>query len=156
MAFENEIAAVLDLRYGVEAGQVHLAAFLLGELGPQDEGPVIKLSANDRRGQPIGGRLQSRHIAHGNKGIVILAKADSGALQFPLHEGVAVEPVGGMEGEETGYTHDDRSQNFIPDIEIVMSETAPLLRQDTVIRVLGGIPRHGDTERAALFHALED
>src|SRR5438045_2220448 len=32
VAFENEIAAVLDLRDGVKARQVHLAAFFLGEL----------------------------------------------------------------------------------------------------------------------------
>ena len=61
-----------------------------------------------------------------------------------------------MEGEETGYAHDDRAQNFIADIEVVMGEAAPLLRQDTIIRVLGGILRHGDTEGAALFHAFED
>ena len=86
--------------------------------------------------------MQSRHIVHGKEGVVILVKTDSSALQFPLDEGVAVEPVGGMEREETGHTDDDRSQKFIPDIEVVMGEAAPLLRQDTVIRVLSGILRH--------------
>src|SRR5260370_20253658 len=154
VAFENEIAAVLDLRDGVEAGQAHLLPFLLGELGPQDQGPVVQLFANDRGAQPIGGRFPSRHIVHVKGGVVILVLTDSGALQFPLDEGVAVEPVGGMEREETGYAHDDRSQKFIPDIEVVMGEAAPLLRQDTGIRGLGGILRHGDTEVAALFQAL--
>src|ERR1700674_1927057 len=51
VAFENEISAVLDLRDGVEAGQAHLLAFLLGELGPQDQGPVVQLFANDRGAQ---------------------------------------------------------------------------------------------------------
>src|SRR3984893_7882012 len=45
VAFENEIATILDLRDGVEAGQAHLLAFLLGELGPQDQGPVVQLFA---------------------------------------------------------------------------------------------------------------
>jgi hypothetical protein len=35
VAFENEIPAVFDLRNGVEARQVYLVAFLLGELGPR-------------------------------------------------------------------------------------------------------------------------
>ena len=47
VAFEDEVPAVLDLRDGVEARQVHLAAFLLGELRPEDEGPVIELFADD-------------------------------------------------------------------------------------------------------------
>src|SRR3970282_1048424 len=47
VALEDEIPAVLDLRDGVEAGQVHPAAFLLGELGPQEESPVVELLADD-------------------------------------------------------------------------------------------------------------
>ena len=57
VAFEDEVAAVLDLRDGVEARQVHLAAFLFGELRPQDECPVIELLADDLRAQPVGGCL---------------------------------------------------------------------------------------------------
>ena len=34
VAFEDEVAAVLDLRDGVKPRQVHLAAFLFGELRP--------------------------------------------------------------------------------------------------------------------------
>src|ERR1700730_10910610 len=107
VAFEIEIAAVLDLCDGVEARQVHLVAFFFGELWSQDQGPVIELLANGRRTQPIGGRLQSRHIVHGEEGVVILVKTDSGALQFPLDEGVAVEPIRGVEWEETGHTDND-------------------------------------------------
>jgi hypothetical protein len=57
VTLENEIPAVLDLREGVKAGQAHLRAFLLGELWPQNECPVIEMLANDRRTQPIGGCL---------------------------------------------------------------------------------------------------
>ncbi len=37
-----------------------------------------------------------------------------------------------------------------------MGETAALVRQDAVVRVLGGIFRDTDAESPALFHALED
>ena len=57
VAFENEIATILDLRDGVEAGQVRLVAFLLGELGSQNQGPVIELFADDLRTEPVGGSL---------------------------------------------------------------------------------------------------
>ena len=39
-----------------------------------------------------------------------LTESDAGALEFPLYEGMAVEPVGGMKGKETGHADDDRPQ----------------------------------------------
>ena len=83
VAFEDEIAAVLDLRDGVEPRQVHLAAFLFGELRPQDEGPVIELLADDRGAQPVGGRLQGGHIVHGQEGVVVFAEADAVRASVP-------------------------------------------------------------------------
>src|SRR5260370_735032 len=55
VAFEDEVSAVLDLRDGVEARQTHPAAFLLGELRREDEGPVIELRSDGLRAQPVGG-----------------------------------------------------------------------------------------------------
>jgi hypothetical protein len=52
VTLEDEVAAVLNLADGVEAGQVHLVPFFFGELGAQQEGPVIELLANDLRAQP--------------------------------------------------------------------------------------------------------
>src|SRR5215467_1260002 len=86
-------------------------------------------------------RLQRRHIVHGQEGVVVFPEADVGPLQLLLDEGVAVEPVGGMEREEAGHAQDDRTQNFIPDVEIVVGETAVLVRQDAVMGIAGGIPR---------------
>jgi hypothetical protein len=97
VAFEDEVPAVLDLRDGVEARQTHLAAFLLGELRPEDEGPVIELLAEDLRARPVGGGLQGRDVVHGEEGVVILAKGDVVPLQFLLHERVPVEVAGGLE-----------------------------------------------------------
>ena len=101
VAFEDEVAAILDLRDGVEARQVHLAAFLVGELRPQDQGPVVESFANDLRAQPVGGGLQCGHVVHRQEGIVVLAEADLRSLQFLLDEGVAVELIGGLERERS-------------------------------------------------------
>ena len=59
-------------------------------------------------------------------------------------------------GKKTGHANDDGSQHLIPDVEVVVCEAAPLVRQDAVVGVLRGILRHGDAEGPPLFHALED
>src|SRR4030095_5444180 len=46
--------------------------------------------------------------------------------------------------------------SLVPDIEVIVREAAPLVRQDPVVGILGGIFRHADPKRPALFHALED
>ena len=122
--FEDEVAAVLDLGDGVEARQVHAAALLLGELRSQDERPVVELLADDLRAEPVGGGLQRRDIVDGQEGVVVFAKADLLSVQFLLHERVAVEPVRGLEREERGHAHDDRPEDFIADVEVVMGEAA--------------------------------
>src|SRR5688572_11684296 len=156
MALENEVAAVLDLGDGVEPRQVQLGAFLFGELRAQDEGPVIELLANQSGAQPVGGCLQGGDVVHGQKGVVVFVKADAGALQFPLHEGVAVEPIGSMERKETGHADDDRPQHLIADVEVIVGKAAALVSEDAVVGILRGKLWHGDAEGPALFHALED
>src|SRR3954451_5485488 len=64
MTFENKIAAVFDLRDGVETRQVHLSPFPFGELRSQDQGPVIELFADDVWTQPVGSRLQFGRIVY--------------------------------------------------------------------------------------------
>src|SRR5436309_1292070 len=56
VTFEDEIAAVFDLCHRVEARQVHLAAFPLGEFGAQKERPVVELFANDLWTEPVSRR----------------------------------------------------------------------------------------------------
>ncbi|MBV6433897.1 MAG: hypothetical protein IANPNBLG_04131 [Bryobacteraceae bacterium] len=60
-----------------------------------------------------------------------------------------------MEGKETGHAQDDRPQNLVADIEVVVGEATALVRQDAVVGILGGILRNADAEGAALFHAFE-
>ena len=156
VTLEDEVATVLNLADGVEAGQVHLVPFFLGELGAQQEGPVIELLANDLWAQPVRGGLQVGHIVDGEKGVVALVEADARSIQFLLDEGMAVEPVGGVKGKEGGYAQHDRSENLIPDIKIVVGEAAALVSQDAVVGVWGGIFGNSDAKGPTLFHALED
>src|SRR5271156_2382778 len=83
-------------------------------------------------------------------------ETDSGFVQFALDEGVAVQPIGGLEGKEGGHAHDDRPQCLVADVEVEMRETAALGSQDPVVGVLRGELRNRDAKGAALFHALED
>src|SRR3982750_3889165 len=53
MTFENKIAAVFDLRAGVETRRVHLSPFPFGGLGSQGQGPVIELFGDDVWAQPV-------------------------------------------------------------------------------------------------------
>src|SRR5207245_7929849 len=77
VTLEDEIPAVLDLGDGVEPRQVYLAAFLLGELRPQNQCPVIEPFADDLRAEPVGRGLESRDVLDGEKGIVVLVEAES-------------------------------------------------------------------------------
>ncbi len=112
--------------------------------------------ADDRRAQPVGGRLQLGHIVHRQESVVVFPQGNLLSLQFLLHERVAIEPAGGVKRKEARHAHDDGPQNLVPDVEVVMGEAAGLMRQDAVVGILRGILRHADPEPAALFHALED
>jgi hypothetical protein len=57
VAFENEVAAVLDLVDRVKARQIHRRTFLLGKLGAHNQGPVVELFADHFRADAVGGGL---------------------------------------------------------------------------------------------------
>ena len=100
VALEDEVAAVLDLPDGVEARKVDLFALPLGKLWPQDQRPIVELLLNDLGAEPIGGSLQCRHVVDRQKRIIVLAEGDLASIEFLLDEGVAIEIVGGLEGQE--------------------------------------------------------
>ena len=106
--------------------------------------------------EPVGGGLHRRDIVHGEKGVVVLAEADLLSVQFLLHKRVPVQPIGGVERKETRHANDNWSQDFVPDVEVVMRKAARLMRQNAVIRILRGVFRYADPECPALLHALED
>ena len=114
---------------------MHLPAFLFGELGSQEESLVIQSLADDLGIQAIGGGLQSLDVVHCQKGVVVLLKSNVIALQFLLDERVSVQPIGGLKGKEGGYAQHDRSQDLIPDVEIIMGEAAALRSHNAVVRV---------------------
>src|SRR5215470_8839023 len=156
VAFEYDVVAVFDLSDGVDARQLDLLALLGGKFWTEDEGPVVEAFANDIGAQLIGGRLEGGDIVNRHKGIVILAEADLGVSELMLDEVVAVEVVGGSEREERSHTHDDWAEHFVVDVEIVVGEPTPLVGEDAVVGILGGIFRHGDAEGWADLHALEN
>ncbi len=84
VALEDEVATILDLSNGIEAGQVDLFALLGGELRPQHQRPIVEPLANDVRAQPVGGGLQRSNIVHRQERIVVLAEADLCTGEFPL------------------------------------------------------------------------
>src|SRR2546426_10105292 len=53
VAFEYEVAAVLDMRGGIETRQVDLLSLLRGRLRPQQEGAIVKPFAGDWRTQTV-------------------------------------------------------------------------------------------------------
>ena len=63
VAFEDAVAAVLDLANGVETAQVHLLALFHGKPRPQQQRPVVQALADERRTEPIGGLDHCRTLS---------------------------------------------------------------------------------------------
>ena len=105
---------------------------------------------------PVDGSLQRRDVLDGQKGVIVLAESDLGFLELLFDEGVAIEVVGGLEGQEGGDAHHDRSKHFIVNVEVIVREAAALMRQDPVVGVFCRIPGQADPEGGPLFHALEN
>src|SRR5437899_3872937 len=156
VALEDEVAAVLDLRDGIEARQVDLLSLLGGELRAQQEGRVVEPFADDWRTQSVGSGLQRSDIVDRQECIVVLAEADLCAVELLLDEAVTIEVVSRLEGEERGHPHHHGAENFIADVEVIVGEAAALVGEDAIVRVRRRIFRHTDAEGCPLLHALED
>src|ERR1700739_1469171 len=154
--FEDEVAAIFDLRDRVEARQLDPLTLLDGEFGPEDQGPIVEPFANDVGAQSVGSGLECSDVVNRQEGIVILAEADLRTIELLLDEVVAVEVICRVEGEEGCDTHHHGAENFIADIEVVVCEAAALAGEDAVVWIFGGILRHADPEARSLFHTLED
>ena len=98
--FEDEVAAIFDLRDGIEARQLYPVALLDRELGPEDQGPIVEPFANDVGAQSVGSGLECSDVVNRQEGIVILAEADLRTIELLLDEVVAVEVICRLEGEE--------------------------------------------------------
>src|SRR4249919_991290 len=93
VAFEDEVAAVFDLRDRIEAREIDALALLDGELRPQDQGPIVEPLADDGGAQFVCGRLEGGDIVNSEEGVVVLAKADLGSIELLLDVAVAVEVI---------------------------------------------------------------
>src|SRR6201998_3399668 len=56
--FEDEVAAIFDLRDGGARGKLSQLALLDGELGPEDQGQIVEPFANDVGAQSVGSGLE--------------------------------------------------------------------------------------------------
>src|SRR5215472_15698711 len=110
-------------------------------------------SASLYRSQPVGLSAQCGEVVDGEKGIVGLAEADLCPLQLLLDKAVAVEVIAGLKRKEPSHPHDDRAQNLVTDVKIVVGEPAALPSEDAVIGVFAGVFRHADAKARTLLHA---
>jgi len=76
----GEIPAVFQLVQGIATPQVDGGPVFLGELGPQNQGPIVQALADNLGTQSICGGLQGFGIGDPEEGIVILVEADALAL----------------------------------------------------------------------------
>jgi hypothetical protein len=69
---------------------------------------------------------------------------------------MAIQIVRRLERQERRHANHHGTEMLIPNVEVVVHEPAALLRQDAVVRVLGGKLGDSGAECRSLFHALED
>src|SRR5208283_588149 len=159
VAREDEVLAVLDLVDVITALQFGGAPVPLGELGAQQEGPVVEARLNDFGREAVAGGLQRRRVVHRQEGVVEFAEADSGLAQLALDVAVPVEVVTGLEGDEGAQAQDHGSQDFVPEIEVVITIAGTMAVQDGIVGRASRLALNqalAGAEGPALFHALED
>src|SRR6266404_227357 len=156
-AFEDEIAAVLDLADGIEAVQAATErTFFERELGSQDEGPMVDALLKELPGQAIGSGLEHLRITDGDESVVVLVILDFAADEFAFDKIVAVEIPGDVEGQERAHAQHHRPGEGIEDVEVIVGVATALLAQDSVVGVLGWEFRMTHCEGWPLLHAAED
>src|SRR5690348_8065197 len=156
VAPEDEIPAVLDLLNRMVALQIDRLSIGFAELRSYDQSPVIEALADDIGIQAVGGGLQGGRICGRQEGVVILAECDFAAQQFPLDVVMAVQIIRDLERQEGTHAHCYRSQHFIANVKVIVGVAAALSRDDAVVRILDGVPRHRGPEGWSHFHALQN
>ena len=106
--------------------------------------------------EAIGARLQRLRIGDPKKGIVVSAKANALALEFPGDEGMAVDPVAGPEGQKRADAQDHGTENFIANVEVVVGITRPFPLDYVVMGIFGRVLGPAGTEGGTRFHDFED
>src|SRR3954447_26842913 len=114
VATEDQVEAVLDLLDGIVAAQVDRLPILTRELRSDEPCPVVQAFADDIGAQPVGGRLQRFRIVNGQKGAVVLAKADALAKEFLLDIVMPVQIVRNLKRQKEPDTQGQGSQHRAP------------------------------------------
>ena len=91
---EDEITAVLDLVDVVCPSQRIGLLFLLGELRPHHQRPMVQRFTDHIGAQAVGDSLQGLRVIDASKSVVIFAKADFLSFQFRFHERVPIQVIG--------------------------------------------------------------
>jgi len=76
--------------------------------------------------------------------------------KLAFDEVMSVEVVRGLKRQEGADAHDQRPEDLVADVEVVVRVAAPLPLQDAVIRILGRVLRLPRPKRGPLLHALQD
>jgi len=153
---EDNVETIFDLTEGIKTMQIHHLSFPAGELGTQMKGPVIEAILEHFGGQAVGGLLKALGVRDSQKGIVFLSKRDAPSGQLGFHKVMAVDIIGGLEGEKRTDSQDHGTQDGVTDIEVIMRKTTPRLAEDSVIGIGGRKSGGGATEGRTLFHTLKD
>src|SRR6516225_9375780 len=152
---EQEIAAVFDLIQRVLAAQGDGGAVLFGKFRPQDQRPVIQAFTDNLRAEAIGGCLERFHVGNPQKGVIVFAEANTLALEFPGDDGMTIEVVRSLEGEEGTDAYRKGTEHFVADVEVVMRIARPVPSENAVVRVVGRIFWRQGAEGGPSFHTLE-
>ena len=103
--------------------------------------PVVDALLDEWRREGIRRFLQGVAVAHRGKAVLGLAIGDCLLLQSPRDELVPVKVNRHGEGNKGTHPQQHGPEDFVIDIEVVVTVTAALGAQDHVIRVCGGILR---------------
>ena len=70
--------------------------------------------------EAIGGCLERFPVGDPQKGVIVFAEANTLALEFPGDEGMTIEVVRSLEGEEGTDAYHQGTEHFVADVEVVM------------------------------------
>ena len=100
--------------------------------------------------------MQGPRIRYREERVIVFAEGHTLAQEFALDEVMSIDPEGDGKREERADRHRHRSQDFVPDVEIVMRVARTLWTDDAIVGILGGKLRWGNPETGSGLHAFED
>ncbi len=132
-AFEEQVAAVLDLEDGVVVAEA--GALLVGEVQAEDEAGRVDPALDDLAQAPCGRRVgqgvcdprEGRRVGHGGEAVALFAEADPRGLRGAGDMLVPVEHDLRAEGWVPRHLDGEMPEMRVPDVERVVVDGGPLL-----------------------------